>query len=333
MKYYGRFDEFWNIIGGGLFWVAIIFVFIQLGLLWLLIIIAIILAMIVLCFTYNKKHPKCEHGIRDGKDKCAACEIKLKRQKEEKIRKDEEAQKKKEYHEKYERYRKEAIKALCDIGTKNENEIKNLSPKQFETTIANMFRHLGYKVFQTPFSNDHGKDAIMRKDGEKILVECKHYAISHKAGRPELQKFFAAIIEEKASFGYFICTGGFADTSIVYAKSNKILCIDIIQLSNFMQDAYPSPTDISIKLSCQECGEVVTFYLKEKKEHDYCSNRHLVTNNIWAYCNTNPDEICPKCGGKIIKNKGRYGVFCECSNKPICQYTRRTREEYPLHKM
>ena len=30
--------------------------------------------------------------------------------------------------------------------------------------------------------------------------------------------------------------------------------------------------------------------------------------------------ICPKCGNKLIKKKGRYGTFIGCSNFPECRY-------------
>lgn len=32
--------------------------------------------------------------------------------------------------------------------------------------------------------------------------------------------------------------------------------------------------------------------------------------------------ICPKCGGKLIKRKGKYGEFIGCSNYPKCRFTK-----------
>lgn len=31
--------------------------------------------------------------------------------------------------------------------------------------------------------------------------------------------------------------------------------------------------------------------------------------------------ICPKCGGMLLKRKGKYGFFTGCSNYPKCRYT------------
>lgn len=35
------------------------------------------------------------------------------------------------------------------------------------------------------------------------------------------------------------------------------------------------------------------------------------------------DAICPKCGGKLVKRKGKYGEFIGCSNYPKCNYTKK----------
>ncbi len=32
-------------------------------------------------------------------------------------------------------------------------------------------------------------------------------------------------------------------------------------------------------------------------------------------------EICPKCGGNLVRRRGRYGEFIACSNFPKCKYT------------
>jgi len=32
-------------------------------------------------------------------------------------------------------------------------------------------------------------------------------------------------------------------------------------------------------------------------------------------------DVCPKCGGKLVKRHGKYGDFIGCSNYPKCRYT------------
>lgn len=38
---------------------------------------------------------------------------------------------------------------------------------------------------------------------------------------------------------------------------------------------------------------------------------------------TSKKDICPQCGGKLIKKKGRYGLFIGCDNYPECTYTQK----------
>ncbi|MDO4334015.1 MAG: exonuclease domain-containing protein [Eubacteriales bacterium] len=35
-----------------------------------------------------------------------------------------------------------------------------------------------------------------------------------------------------------------------------------------------------------------------------------------------PTEVCPRCGGELVKRKGRFGQFFGCSNYPACRYTK-----------
>ena len=46
-------------------------------------------------------------------------------------------------------------------------------------------------------------------------------------------------------------------------------------------------------------------------------------NNIKKSLNEkkSDDRICPKCGGRLIERKGKYGDFLGCSNYPRCKYT------------
>lgn len=37
---------------------------------------------------------------------------------------------------------------------------------------------------------------------------------------------------------------------------------------------------------------------------------------------TETEEICPRCGGELIKRNGRFGPFYGCCNYPKCRYTR-----------
>jgi hypothetical protein len=147
--------------------------------------------------------------------------------------------------------------------------------------VADMFRRLGYLVEQTPYSNDHGKDAIAYKNNKKYLIECKRYDKDNKVGRPQLQKFFAAIHEEKAVKGFFITTSFFAETAYEYAKDNKIELINGTRLVEGMRKAYPESNDDTVQVMCLECGDFVIFNIDQGNgQRKYCKNKHIVEKNI-----------------------------------------------------
>lgn len=48
---------------------------------------------------------------------------------------------------------------------------------------------------------------------------------------------------------------------------------------------------------------------------------HNVKNVAKQVNNTIRAGICPRCGGRLIEKKGKYGRFCGCSNYPRCKFT------------
>jgi len=65
-----------------------------------------------------------------------------------------------------------------------------------------MYQKLGYKTKLTSRSNDKGFDIVTSKDNVKYLVECKRYSETNLIGRELIQKFFAAVYNERAEKGF-----------------------------------------------------------------------------------------------------------------------------------
>lgn len=58
---------------------------------------------------------------------------------------------------------------------------------------------------------------------------------------------------------------------------------------------------------------------KENRKEHINSIRNTTKQNQTAY----KAGICPKCGGRLVTRKGKYGKFVGCSNYPKCRYTNR----------
>ena len=212
-----------------------------------------------------------------------------------------------------------------------------MTPQQFENAIAELFRKLGYKVKQTPYSNDGGKDAILLKDGKKYLVECKRYSESNCVGRPDIQKFVAAMHDESATGGYYVSTGIFSSAAKEYAEGHAIRLFDRFTLPSLVLGAYPVTQDAaSSKAMCLDCGAIVDFALDDAPVEALCPNGHEVRSTIkrtdlsvlsaagttLRVLTPNGVPHCEKCGSPMRIVKGYRGEFWGCSEYPNCKFTR-----------
>jgi hypothetical protein len=207
-------------------------------------------------------------------------------------------------------------------------ELRALGSKRFEDAMAAMFQRFGYKVEQTPYTNDYGRDAIMFRDGLKFLLECKCYAEDVFSGREDLQKFHSAIVTDKAVAGFFVTTGRATKGAIEFADR---VSIQVISGDSLLQSYFKSvggattpPTYTSI---CQECGETVKHSLGSGSLAR-CSHGHSVFQTISfedVIALKPPRDAtipkCPKCSSPMRLVKGKRGKFWGCSRYPTCHST------------
>lgn len=83
--------------------------------------------------------------------------------------------------------------------------------------------------------------------------------------------------------------------------------------------------------SCQICGATAKDGAKLHVDHIIPVSRggKTVMSNLQTLCDQcnigkndkmNGDEICPRCGGRLVKRRGKYGEFIGCTNYPKCHY-------------
>jgi len=123
------------------------------------------LGLVAAILTGRKRHDRCVHGrrLRPCK-KCVEEEKQRKEQRE--IAKW--AEQRRISSEARDLQRSEADRLSKSIIPKLD-DLRRLSPQQFENLVAQLFDRLGYSVKQTPYSNDYGRDAILHKDGGKVF--------------------------------------------------------------------------------------------------------------------------------------------------------------------
>ncbi|WP_051302507.1 restriction endonuclease [Salibacterium aidingense] len=268
---------------------------------------------------HKDKKDFCPHGISKGasENKCIKC-----------TKKKERILQKQKIKENSEQLYQEEMKKLLKQMRKSTKYLQSLSPQDFENVVSDMFRELGYTVNQTPYINDGGKDAIAWKNQKKYLFEYKRHHQNNTIGRPMLQKFYAAMIEEGTDKGFFITTSRFTPSAINYSAKYNITLIDGHRLRELFEKVYPSSKNQSYQVMCEQCGDIVFFTKLAHTEHTRCKNNHIV------YCNITPPSLlnkkvqsirqCPLCGYKLKRRRGRYGSFYGCVRYPLCRYTEKS---------
>ncbi len=278
---------------------------------------------------WRRRAKPCAHGVKQHGLTCTICAQEREQQiaAQKKYRAEREQAEMLKTHA--QRLRREELQRLSKAWLSDSETYYSMSPQQFEDAIAQLFRKLGYSVKQTPYSNDKGKDAILAKNGETFLVECKRYGELNCIGRPEIQKFVAAMHDEKAVGGFYVNTGRYSPEAKKYAGEHKIVAYDRHTFPSLVLEAYPVLEDATVaKTMCLACGAIVEISVAESPVSALCSNGHTVTNTITpadlrVFSPTGAVPPCEKCGAPMRVVKSYRGRFWGCSEYPKCRFTRK----------
>ena len=104
----------------------------------------------------------------------------------------------------------------------NINYIYELTSRQFEEMIAELFFRNGFKVELTKTTRDGGKDIIAISNTFdapiKYIIECKRYASHRKVSLEYVQRLLGVKIAENANKAMLVTTSHFTNDAIAFAK-------------------------------------------------------------------------------------------------------------------
>ncbi len=92
----------------------------------------------------------------------------------------------------------------------------------------------------------------------------------------------------------------------------------------------PKPEKVYTGEICPECGKPL-LERTDKKGNKFvaCSGYphcRYIKQEKPAVQDGEPVKVCPKCGGQLVKKKGKFGYFLGCSNYPSCNYMEKIRK-------
>lgn len=169
------------------------------------------------------------------------------------------------------------------------SDIRSLSWRQFESWIGELFRTEGYFVLETPEGPDNGVDLVLRKDGEKTYVQCKHWK-SNQVGVDKIRELLGSMTAGGAHSGIFVTSG-------TYTQPAKDLA--------------------------RECG----IRLMGGDELAGLLKRNTIDGQIIAAPSAHTNEMsCPVCQSPMVKRTAKQGPnkgneFWGCSKYPNCRGT------------
>jgi len=126
-------------------------------------------------------------------------------------------------------------KGLLTHAAQRGNEaVAGMSWREFELLVGEALRRRGFSIEETGGNGpDGGIDLIARKDGERYLVQCKHWR-AIQVGVPTVRELYGAMAAEGAVGGFVITSGTFTQPAREFASGRNLQLVDGAQLKSWI---------------------------------------------------------------------------------------------------
>lgn len=132
---------------------------------------------------------------------------------------------------------------------KNLPDISALKWREFEEVIGEAYRRQGYQVEERGGNEpDGGIDLILRKKGEMVLVQCKHWE-AEQVGVKIVRELYGVVAAEGATKGIVVTTGYFTRDAEIFAHGKPLLLIRGNELSRLIEEGQKALISKSAKTS------------------------------------------------------------------------------------
>lgn len=131
---------------------------------------------------------------------------------------------------------------LTDVAQSRASDVLDgMSWREFELLIGEAFRKRGYQVAETGGNGpDGGVDLVLRKGGEKHLVQCKQWK-ALKVGVDVVRELYGVMAAQGATTGFVVTSGRFTKDAEAFARGRNVRLIDGPQLLEMIRGVQTSP--------------------------------------------------------------------------------------------
>ncbi len=150
--------------------------------------------------------------------------------------------------------------ALFDRQT-DIRSIRLIGWREFEELIGEAYRWKGFRVTETGGGGaDGGVDLEIRKDGQTVLVQCKHWRVE-QVGVRIVRELYGVVAAQGATGGIVISSGTFTREAREFASGKQLELIDgpglvmmISEVKNARKPGPPRVTEPAVGRECPLCG-------------------------------------------------------------------------------
>lgn|SRR5574337_286300 len=198
-------------------------------------------------------------------------------------------------------WRRRQRRVLLDNVARSDaaDALDGMSWQQFERLVGEGFRQQGYRVVETGGGGaDGGVDLMLKRDGEKYLVQCKQWR-AFRVGVDIVRELYGVMAAKGAAGGFVVTSGRFTDEARNFASGRNLQLIDGPQLRALIGRATRAPGP--------ESGQPA--------------------NNSSGAKTIDATPSCPVCAKPMLRRTATRGAkagnaFWGCPSYPACTGTR-----------
>lgn len=122
-------------------------------------------------------------------------------------------------------------------GPRGPTSISELDWPKFELLVAEIYRRRGFAVeISSGFGAEVGLDVKLTRDGETVLVLCKHWTVvrNYKVGAQEIESLYEKVENEPGQQGIFVSTGEFTPEAKEFAEGKPIQLMGVADIEKLI---------------------------------------------------------------------------------------------------
>jgi len=184
--------------------------------------------------------------------------------------------------------------------------------QQFEQLTGEYFRRRGFEVTETNAGKggaDGGIDLVLRKGGDRYLVQCKQWR-ANRVGVEIVRELFGLMAAQGAAGGYVVTSGRFAAEAKAFSDGRSIELIDGDALKNGI-DNQPEKLSPALNRRMPPMVEAakpsnlrtVMPSVLSASRAELPSQPELPARSSEATASPG----CPKCGSRMVKREAKRG--------------------------